>query len=72
MKSGLAGSDESLILLSESGVHELVNSGADWPSHKAIPNQKVGCGWKFHVAPEPSPAGNAAGSRGKVSRYVLS
>jgi hypothetical protein len=37
------------LLASESGVHFLVNSGADSLSHSVRPNQNVGRNWKFHL-----------------------
>jgi hypothetical protein len=55
------------LLLLESGVQFVVNSGADWLSHSVIPNQNVGRSWKFHVVPPaPDAFGCVVGSRGST------
>ena len=43
-----------------------VRGGKDWLSHIAMPNQKAGCSWKFHVLPVPSWLGNVLGSVGST------
>ena len=51
-----------------SGVHGAwVNSGADWLSHSAIPSQKAGWSWKFHVPAVPASFGSTLGSSGSVN-----
>src|SRR5258707_13611713 len=45
--------------------------GADWLSHRAMPNQKAGCSWKLNVPPVPSCTGLVGGSVGRVTRYRL-
>ena len=72
MKSGFVGSSPTRSFVSESGMHVLVNSGADSESHSVSPNQKVGRSWKFQVPPEPSFWGFCLGSIGSVSSYVMS
>ena len=45
----------------------MVNSGADWVSHRVRPNQNVGRSWKFQVdPPTPLALGCFFGSLGKV------
>ena len=62
----------SLMLVSLSGVHGLcVNSGADWVSHMAIPNQNAGRSWKFQVPAVPLWFGSTFGSVGSFIRYWL-
>jgi hypothetical protein len=45
-----------------------VNSGADWLSHRSIPNQKAMRFWKLKVPPVPSWVGRVGGSWGRISR----
>jgi hypothetical protein len=55
------------LLLSESGLQVLVNSGADSVSHSARPNQNVGRNWKLQVVPPlPVAFGCTSGSLGSV------
>ncbi len=55
------------LLLSESGVQVLVNSGADSVSQSVRPNQNVGRSWKFQVAPlAPDAVGCDFGSLGRT------
>jgi hypothetical protein len=46
-----------------------VNSGADWLSQSAIPNQNAGCSWKFQVPPVPAWFGITRDSLGTVISY---
>jgi hypothetical protein len=56
------------MLLSLSGVHGAwVNSGPDWLSQRAMPSQKAGCSWKFHVPAVPAWFGSTFGSVGSCT-----
>ena len=63
MKSGAAGLPLSKMLASVSGTQVVVNSGADWVSHMAMPNQNAGCSMKLNVPPVPSWLGGVTGLR---------
>lgn len=45
-----------------------VNSGADWLSHRSIPNQNAIRSWKLNVPPVPSCVGSVGGSAGTMTR----
>jgi hypothetical protein len=56
------------MLVSLSGTHgACVNSGADWLSQSAIPNQYAMCTWKFQVPAVPAWFGSTFGSVGNCT-----
>jgi hypothetical protein len=56
------------MFVSLSGTHRsCVNSGADWLSQSAMPNQYAGRSWKFQVPAVPAWFGSTFGSVGSCT-----